>query len=137
MKTNYFGTMVAIVVLLAGCGNETKVPGPAVEPSKVPQPIGQGQYQVGGVGAQLEQKTIDGPAQIKAVVPGSPAARAGLKAGLLILAIDGAPTAGKPLADCVNLVRGAAGTRVRFTVVDPDAGTTNQITLTRETLTFK
>jgi hypothetical protein len=137
MRIKYFGAMVAVSMLLAGCGKETKAPSPSVEPSKVPQPIGQGQYQVGGVGTQLEQKAINGPAQIKAVVPGSPADKAGLKAGLLVLAIDDTPTAGKSLADCVNLVRGATGTDVRFTVVDPDAGTTNQVTLTREILTFR
>jgi carboxyl-terminal processing protease len=137
MRTKYFGAIMAvsIPVLLAGCGKETKAPNPAVAPAKVLQSVGQGQYQVGGVGAQL-LKQANEPAQIKAVVPGSPSARAGLKAGLVILAIDDTPTAGKSLADCVNLVRGAAGTGVKFTVVDPEAGATNQVLLTRETITF-
>lgn len=60
------------------------------------------------------------------------------EAGLcLILSIDGKPTAGRTLADCVNLIRGEAGTKIKFTAVDPDSGQTNKMELTRETITFR
>jgi carboxyl-terminal processing protease len=47
---------------------------------------------------------------------GSPGANAGLKAGDVVLAVDGAPIGDKPLESSVRLMRGVPGTRVVLTV---------------------
>ena len=66
------------------------------------------------------------------VMTNTPASRAGLSSGLVVQAIDGVPTRGKPLKDCVEMVRGDAGSKIRLTLVDPVNGTTNTVELTRE-----
>jgi carboxyl-terminal processing protease len=53
------------------------------------------------------------------VLPESPAADAGLKEGMLIASVDDVATRGKPLIDCVAVIRGPAGTTVRLVVLDP------------------
>jgi C-terminal processing protease CtpA/Prc len=65
------------------------------------------------------------------VISGSPAAQAGLVAGLTIRRIDGVDLEGKTLADCVALIRGEAGTQVRLELVHPDHNETNTGELTR------
>jgi carboxyl-terminal processing protease len=67
-----------------------------------------------GVGIMIE--LVHDVLMVKATVPGGPAERAGLRAGDRILAIDGRPLAGVPLTETVELIRGAAGTRVELFV---------------------
>lgn len=52
-------------------------------------------------------------------IEGSPAYRAGLRAGDSILSIDGSSVQGKNASDLVKLMRGPAGTTVRITVRRP------------------
>ena len=49
-------------------------------------------------------------------IPGSPAERAGLRAGDLILAVDGAGVTGRTLGDVVTMVRGPRGTPVTLRI---------------------
>ncbi len=49
-------------------------------------------------------------------IPGSPAERAGLRAGDLILAVDGAGVTGRTLDDVVTMVRGPRGTPVTLRI---------------------
>lgn len=65
------------------------------------------------------------------VIPNSPASKAGLSEGLLIQKIDGTSTAGKPLKECVDLIRGRFGTKVKLELVDATRGKTNTVKLTR------
>ena len=76
-----------------------------------------------GIGAQLETRAPGGAtgcspigSQCELVVvrpiPGAPAARAGLRAGDVILGVDGTPVAGKTFDEAINLIRGPRGTRV-------------------------
>lgn len=57
-------------------------------------------------------RTSDGVIEIDKVQPGSPAARAGLRAGDRLLSVDGHAVTGLAVADVVSLLRGAAGTPV-------------------------
>ena len=68
-----------------------------------------------GIGAQV---TIEND-QIMVIAPiaDSPADRAGIRAGDVILEIDGKPTAGMSLAEAVALIRGPRGTSVRLRVL--------------------
>jgi carboxyl-terminal processing protease len=66
---------------------------------------------VGAVGDGPEARLV-----IEAVRPDGPGAHAGLKAGDLIVAVDGTPLRGEPLEVGVRLMRGVPGTRVVLTV---------------------
>ena len=65
------------------------------------------------------------------VLPDSPAAKAGLTPGLVIQKVDGVPTDGKSIDECVKLVRGAPGSKVKLTLVDRVRDTTNTVELVR------
>jgi C-terminal processing protease CtpA/Prc len=85
-----------------------------------------------GIGAALD---LDQPAhtlRITKVIPNTPASHAGLSAGLIIQKIDGIPTTTRSLAECVNLIRGKAGTTVRLELINPEGHTTNTVELTRQ-----
>jgi carboxyl-terminal processing protease len=88
------------------------------------------QGQMVGIGIQIT-KDKD---QIKVVTPleNSPALKAGLRPGDLILAIDGKKTEGVPLADCVKLILGPVGTPVKLTVQQDQAK--KEFTITRATV---
>jgi predicted metalloprotease with PDZ domain len=85
---------------------------------------------VTGVGVALgaEGRTI----KIMQVLPHTPASKAGLVPGLVVRDIDGTTTDGKLLKECVDMLRGAVGTKVRLELVDLENGKTNTVELTRE-----
>jgi carboxyl-terminal processing protease len=86
-----------------------------------------------GIGVMLTVR--DHSLEVMDVLPGSPAAKAGLYRGLVIQQIDGTDIVGKPLAECVAMTRGQVGTRVQFEVVDPARNETNLVEFTREKIT--
>lgn len=65
------------------------------------------------IGVQGENVTVVAP------LAGTPAARAGLRAGDVIEAIDGVTVHGKDLYDAIGLLRGEKGKRVRLTIRRP------------------
>jgi hypothetical protein len=67
----------------------------------------------------------------------TPAFRAGIKSGDLIIKIDDSATRGMPLAKAVELMRGKPGTSVLLTVVRKDADGLLTFTLTREEINVK
>jgi len=73
-----------------------------------------------GIGALLEEK--DGRAVIVAPFVGSPAEVAGIKAGDVILKVDGQDTSSWSLGEVIEHVRGEEGTRVMLTVLRPAEG---------------
>lgn len=68
-----------------------------------------------GVGAMI--KSVDHHPVIDQLVPGNPAAKSGLKPGDRIVKIDGTSTNGLELGKVAELLRGAAGTHVKVTVL--------------------
>lgn len=65
------------------------------------------------------------------VIPDSPAFKAGLSEELIISKIDGTETAGKSLAECVHLIRGKVGTKIKLQLIDMNRSKTNNVVLTR------
>ena len=91
-------------------------------------PLGEAQV---GVGLRLDKKNDAKPKKILATIRASPAAKAGIKPGTLLLTIDGTPTEGLPFPDCNRLIRGSPGTSVTVEVLDPKLNQTNRFTLQR------
>ncbi len=87
----------------------------------------QGEFE--GVG--LEVQTKDGHVVIIAPIDGSPAQHAGLRAGEMILKVNGADISGLPLDQVVQRILGPAGTTVTLTILDPQTGQSTDYTLTR------
>jgi carboxyl-terminal processing protease len=86
----------------------------------------------GGVGVEL-QRQPDGSLRVIAPIDDTPAARAGIKAGDIITAIDGKPF--KPdEGDTSGPLRGAPGSKVVLTIVRKDKPKPFDVTLTRETI---
>jgi carboxyl-terminal processing protease len=71
--------------------------------------------------------------RVDAVYDGSPAKRAGLHPGDLIVAADGRSLAGRPQEESVSLIKGPPGTQVRLTWVS--AGHRRTRTVSRSTVT--
>jgi carboxyl-terminal processing protease len=68
----------------------------------------------GGVGLEVDGR--GDKLTVIAPIEGSPAARAGIKSGDQIIAVDGEDVVGQPLDKVVKRMRGAPGTKVRITV---------------------
>ncbi|MGZ5543525.1 MAG: CPBP family glutamic-type intramembrane protease [Limisphaerales bacterium] len=82
-----------------------------------------------GIGVELQAK--DHKVIIRQVLPNGPASKARLSSGLVIQQIDGTITDGKSLKDCADLIRGAAGSKVKLELVDTNNLKTNTVELTR------
>jgi len=82
-----------------------------------------------GIGAELGVE--DGLPIIVSPFDGSPALKAGVKAGDIILEVDGKDVTAQPLHEIVKLIRGEAGTDVTLTLLRPKEDKTVVITITR------
>lgn len=85
-----------------------------------------------GVGMTLDAR--EGPVRVVLVSEGSPAERAGVQSGDVILAVDGGPVAGQPLNAVVSRIRGPAGTPVVISF--ERAGRPFTLTIRRKLLTL-
>lgn len=92
-----------------------------------------GQFQ--GVGIVLVQR--DSFAQVETPIAGSPAARAGLLADDLIIAVDGESVADLSIGEIAELIRGEAGTAVELRVFRSSADEELDFTITREEIDLK
>ncbi len=72
------------------------------------------QGQLEGIGAEVQAK--DNHVVIVAPLDGSPAQKAGLRPGDIILAVDGEDMTGLPISDVISKVMGPAGTTVTLTI---------------------
>lgn len=88
-----------------------------------------------GIGAEIgiknERVTIISP------LPDSPAERAGLRPGDVVLAIDGADTAGMTIDAAVSKIRGPKGTKVKLTIGRKEQKQPLEIEIVREAIVVK
>jgi len=92
-----------------------------------------GQFQ--GIGAELglkDQKII-----VISPLNGSPAQKAGIKAGDSILAVNGGSAANLTLSQAVEKIRGPKGTTVTLTVSHKDENSSKDIKIVRDVITVK
>jgi carboxyl-terminal processing protease len=82
-----------------------------------------------GIGAEVQMK--DGHVVIVTPMDDSPALKAGLRPGDVILKVDDESTDGQELGEVIRWIRGPAGAKVVLTVVNPKDGDTREITVTR------
>lgn len=92
----------------------------------------QGKFE--GIGAEVQTK--DGHVVIVAPVDNSPAQRAGLHPGDIILKVNGEDVSDLPLEQVVTRILGPAGTSVTLTIMDPSSNRTRDVTLIRARITL-
>lgn len=80
----------------------------------------------GGVGVALTLDTATRSPKVNSVLPGSPAERAGLLPGDIIVKVGDRATAGLPLTQVVDAIRGFTGGTATLTVQRP--GSTTNLT---------
>jgi carboxyl-terminal processing protease len=86
----------------------------------------------GGLGIEVGME--DGLVKVIAPIDDTPAQRAGMQAGDLIVRIDGKPIKGMGLNDAVKLMRGKPGTSIELTVVREGEGSPLTITIERDVI---
>ena len=85
----------------------------------------------GGIGLLITENESD---NLEVVSPfkGTPAYKAGIKSGDLIVKIAGKSTAGMDLVEAANLMKGEPGTKVTLTIRPKDSMTTKEYVIQRE-----
>ncbi len=86
--------------------------------------------QFGGIGIQITSDS----SQLKVLSPlvGSPAYRAGMQAGDIIIDINGKNTEGLLIDDAIKLLKGEVGSSVKLTVMHPRGGGKETVKIKRE-----
>lgn len=82
-----------------------------------------------GIGIEVTME--DGLVKVISPIDDTPAAKAGIKPGDYIAAIDSTPVQGLSLGDAVDLMRGKPGTKIKLTVLRKGEKKPFQLTLTR------
>ena len=88
----------------------------------------------GGLG--IEVGVEDGFVKVVSPIDDTPASKAGIEAGDLIVKINGAPTQGQTMQEAVDKMRGKIGEKITLTLVR-DGGTPFDVTLARATIQVK
>ncbi len=85
-----------------------------------------------GIGVSLGTDSTTGDVKIAQVIPGGPAASAGLKAGLLLRKIDETEVRRRTITECIPLIRGPIGSKVKLELTDPTDNKTREFEITRD-----
>ena len=86
----------------------------------------------GGLGIEVGME--DGFVKVIAPIDDTPAERAGVEAGDLVVRLDDTPVKGMTLADAVKLMRGKPGTDIALTIVRDGADKPLKIIITRDVI---
>jgi carboxyl-terminal processing protease len=125
-----YGALRGLVDALGDTGHSTFL---TPEMVKQQQDLASGHFE--GIGAYVQLK--DGHVVIATPMDKSPAQKAGLQPGDIILQVDGQSIAGLPLEDVVARVVGPAGTQVTLTILTPSTGNTRDVTLQRANIVLQ
>lgn len=100
----------------------------------VDQPIANGEETYVGIGIQLEPMPphLPGGFFVVDVLPGSPAARAGVPLSAQLLEVDGIDVLQLTAEEVVELVRGPEGTAVHLLLIEQGADAATEFELVRE-----
>jgi len=85
-----------------------------------------------GIGVTVRPER-SGPLVVESVIQGTPAARAGLRRGDRIVAVNGRSLAGRPSSASIALIKGEPGTKVGLTIARDGRRTTQRIERARVT----
>jgi carboxyl-terminal processing protease len=88
-----------------------------------------------GIGAQIKIK--EGHTVIMSPMDDSPAQKAGLQSGDIILRVNGEDITGLPLEQTVTRIVGKPGTSVTLTLLSPKSGQSREITVVRAKITVR
>ncbi len=83
----------------------------------------------GGLGIEVSME--DGFVKVVSPIDDTPAARAGIEAGDLIVRLDDAPVKGMSLSDAVKIMRGKKGTKIMLTIIREGEEKPLKISITR------
>jgi len=119
-----YGAISGMVEALGDTGHST-----FLTPEMVKELDNMERGELKGIGIEVEMK--GGQVVIVAPIDGSPAQRAGLRSGDIILKISGQEIADWPLAKVVQTILGPAGTSVSLTLQDPRSAHLREVTLKR------
>ena len=119
-----YGAISGMVAALGDVGHSTFL---SPEMIKQEEEFTKGEYK--GIGAEIKMK--NGQVTIVTPLDGSPAQKAGLKPGDVIVAVDGNNVAGLGLGQVVSQIVGPVGTSVRLRILNPATKEIREITLQR------
>jgi carboxyl-terminal processing protease len=91
-----------------------------------------GEYE--GIGAYVESR--NGQIMIVTPIDGSPAQKAGILPGDMIVKVDNKEVSGMPLDEVINLVIGPAGSKVTLTILTPSTNLQREVIITRAKITI-
>ncbi|MEN8108801.1 MAG: S41 family peptidase [Pseudomonadota bacterium] len=91
--------------------------------------------QFGGLGIEVGME--NGFVKVIAPIDDTPAQRAGIAAGDLVIRLDDTPVKGMTLNDAVKIMRGEPGTDIELTIVREGVDKPLQITITRDIIKVK
>lgn len=91
--------------------------------------------QFGGLGIEVGME--DGFVKVIAPIDDTPAQRAGVEAGDLVIRLDDTPVKGMSLGDAVKVMRGKPGTDIVLTIVREGLDAPVKITITRDIIKVK
>ena len=119
-------------------------------PEQYQQALGDLSGTFSGIGAEMSIRNVEDPADLAsctefnpvcrlvvvAPLADSPAERAGIRSGDVVLAVDGTSVDGTTMADQIGRIRGESGTEVTLTI-QRDGGEPFDVTITRAEITLQ
>jgi carboxyl-terminal processing protease len=120
-QTMTYGAISGMVDSLGDFGHST-----FLSPTEIQQVNNAEQGQLQGIGVEVQGK--NGNVVVVAPIDGSPAQKAGLQSGDIILEVDGQPVS--DVNDAASRIQGPAGTSVTLTILET-SGTTKTVTIVR------
>jgi carboxyl-terminal processing protease len=124
-----YGAISGMVAALGDTGHSVFL---SPEMIKEEEEFTAGKYQ--GIGAEVRMK--EGHVVIVTPLDGSPAQKAGLQPGQVILAVNGQDITGLNLFQVVKRISGPAGTSVTLRIFDSKTGLTREVSLVRAAITM-